>query len=129
MPELILTINVRCLEPMSVAGHTQNIVMVPFTGDASGDYFSGTVTGTGTDTQKTAKNGECTLSARYMLSGKDMSGADCKIFIENETRADGKLRPMIVTDSEALAFLETSEFYSEIEPSDGGVTVRIFIER
>lgn len=129
MPELIFTIDVKCLEAVSVKGHTRDIVMVPFTGTASGVYFNGSVTGTGTDTQKLSKSGECTLSARYILSGKDMTGADCKLFIENETRADGKLRPMIVTDSEALAFLETAALYSEIVPADGGVTVRIYREK
>ena len=64
-----------------------------------------------------------------MLSGRDMTGDECKIFVENESRADGKIHPVIVTDSEALAFLETAELYSEIEPADGGVTVKIFTEK
>ena len=128
MPELILTVDVKCLETVCVTGHTKDIVMIPFTGDATGKYFSGSVAGTGTDTQKISKSGECVLSARYMLVGKDMTGAQCKRFIENESRADGKVRPVIVTDSEALAFLETSVLYSEIEPAEGGVTVRIYKE-
>ena len=129
MSELILTIEVKCLDTVSVKGHTTDIVMIPFTGSASGKYFSGSVIGTGTDTQKTQKSGECILSARYMLSGRDMNGDECKIFVENESRADGKIHPVIVTDSEALAFLETAELYSEIEPADGGVTVKIFTEK
>ena len=127
--EPILTIKVNCLEAAAVKGHTMDIVMVPFTGTAEGPYFTGTVSGTGMDTQKIEKNGRCRLSARYILEGKDADGLPCKLFIENESGADGKLRPKIVTDSEVLAAWETSPLYAELEPAEGGVVIRIFKER
>lgn len=126
--ELILTIDVRCLESVTVQGHTRTISMIPFTGTAKGDHFTGSVVGTGTDTQKISLSGECRLSARYMLEGTDMAGQRCRIFVENETRSDGVLRPTIVTDSEALASWETAALRSEIEPVPDGVIVRIYRE-
>lgn len=126
--ELILEIEVNCLDAVSVKGHMKDICMIPFTGEARGRLFSGSVTGTGTDTQKISKSGECRLSARYMLEGRDASGVQCRIFIENETRDDGTLRPVIVTDSEMLADWESASLYSEVQPRDGGVTVKIYRE-
>jgi len=124
--ELLLTINVRCLEPAEVHGHTRSVVMIPFTGTAEGGYFTGEVIGTGTDTQKISPGGECLLSARYMLEGTDSAGKRCRIFVENETRPDGTLCPTVVTDSAALADWEISELRSEISPRDNGVVVSIF---
>ena len=129
IPELVLTVNVRCSEPVQVSGHRETVVMIPFTGTAEGELFKGIIKGTGTDTQKIAADGVCRLSARYMLEGSDHTGAKCRIFIENSTGTDGVLRPTVVTDSEALAWLETTELYSGIEPCEGGVTVKIYKER
>ena len=123
--ELILTVHVQCLEALTIKGHTKDIVMIPFSGTAESPYFSGRVAGTGTDTQRIS-GGVCLLSARYILEGEDMTGAHCRIFIENESRPDGTLVPAIVTDSEALAEWETASLRSEIEPVPEGVTVRIF---
>lgn len=124
--ELILTVNVACTEAYYVEGHRRNIAMIPFTGTAEGPYFTGRVMGTGTDTQKISKSGECMLSARYMLEGTDCAGKACKVFIENESTEGGKLRPSIVTDSDALADWENFELLSEIEPVENGVKVRIY---
>ena len=50
--EPLITINVHCQESISVKGHTRDIVMIPFTGEASGPFFTGKVSGEGIDTQK-----------------------------------------------------------------------------
>ena len=42
--ELLMEIRVTCHEPVSVEGATRKIVMIPFTGEASGPYFNGRVT-------------------------------------------------------------------------------------
>lgn len=126
--EPILTVNVRCSEPVSVAGHTKTVVMIPFTGTAEGKLFSGSITGTGTDTQKISADGVCRLSARYMLKGRDFTGTPCTLFIENASDENGVLRPMIVTDSDALAEWETAKLRSGIESVEGRVTVRIYKE-
>ena len=85
---MLMEIRVRCMEPVSVEGKKKKIVMIPFTGEASGPYFSGKVTGTGVDTQRIDPEGNVTLSARYMLEGKDSSGNACRVFIENEGSRD-----------------------------------------
>lgn len=127
--EEILKIDVTCLDTITVNGLTCDVVMVPFTGTASGERFSGRIIGTGTDTQTIIPGKGCKLSARYMLEGTDVTGAACKIFIENESAGDGTLRPRIVTDSEALADWEKASLVSGITPREGGVIVRIYREQ
>ena len=82
--------------------------------------------GLGYDTQKITPDGKCMLSARYVLEGKDAFGNACRVFIENESREDGSIRPQITTDSPALGFLESETMYSEISPVQDGVIIRIF---
>ena len=124
--EQLMQIRVTCLEPASVTGKTRKIVMIPFTGEASGLYFTGSVTGTGVDTQKIENDGTFRLSARYMLEGKDFEGNACKVFIENQGNRDIGFTPAIVTDSPALADWETAELYAEVNGIPEGVMVRIF---
>ena len=130
--ELILQIDVTCTGAEAVDGHNKKVVMVDFFGDASGKYFSGKVIGTGVDTQKYPKNADGTfienagtLSARYILEGKDYTGKDCRIFIENNAGPDGWI-PTITTDSDALADWENYKLRSQVEPTDKGVLVSIF---
>ena len=123
---MLMEIRVRCMEPVSVEGKKKKIVMIPFTGEASGPYFSGKVTGTGVDTQRIDPEGNVTLSARYMLEGKDSSGNACRVFIENEGSRDTGFRPTMVTDSLALAEFEEIPMTAEIEDIEGGVMVRIY---
>ena len=123
---MLMEIRVRCMEPVGVEGKKKKIVMIPFTGEASGPYFSGKVTGTGVDTQRIDPEGNVTLSARYMLEGKDSSGNACRVFIENEGSRDTGFRPTIVTDSPVLAEFEGIPMTAEIEDIEGGVMVRIY---
>lgn len=124
--EMILEIRVRCLEALTVKGHSLDVCMIPFTGRCDGPYFTGSVLGAGVDTQKIPHGGAARLSARYLLEGTDYTGAPCRIFIENQTDDAGALRPMIVTDSDALAPWEQSALRSTVDPAPGGVTVRIY---
>ena len=123
--EPLLLIRVQCLEPMVVKGLTRDIVMIPFTGEAEGPLFRGTVTGPAVDTQKIPKGGEAFLSARYLLCGKDREGNDCQVFIENQGSAETGFTPMIVTDSPLLAEWETTPLAAEVTGIPGGVLVRI----
>src|SRR5690554_4516271 len=64
--------------------HGDSVVMISFAGTATGKYFTGKVLPGGVDTQIIGKDKERhTLSARYILEGKDFNGDDCKIYIEN----------------------------------------------
>lgn len=126
--ELILTIKVACDPALSVEGHTRNIVMIPFGGEASGPYFTGKIIGPGVDTQKIPKGGVPALSARYMLEGTDKGGNPCRIFIENEGNWGGEFHPLIVTDSPLLKDWETARLRDTVEGIPGGVLVSVYRE-
>ena len=123
--EVLLEIRVQCLEPMIVKGQTRDIVMIPFTGEATGPKFRGTIMGSAVDTQKIPKGGEPLLSARYLIRGQDNEGNDCQVFVENEGSAGSGFHPIIVTDSPLLGSWETMKLSAELEGIPGGVLVRI----
>ena len=132
MEELLIQIDVTCTGAEAVDGHNKKVVMVDFNGTTDGKYFKGNVIGTGVDTQKYLKDkngnfieGAGTLSARYMLEGKDNTGKNCRIFIENNAGPDGWI-PTITTDSDSLADWENYKLRSTVEPTDKGVLVSIF---
>lgn len=128
MKELLLTIKVSCLQGMEVQGQDCKIVMVPFTGKAYGDYFNGEIIGTGVDTQRYTGNGGASLSARYMLSGADAQGQNCKIFIENSLHDESGWHPVIVTDSKYLSDWEKKTLVATVDGIEGGVLVQIYSE-
>ena len=123
MNELLLEIHVTCREAVSVEGGSRKIVMVPFDGQAEGPLFTGRIIGTGVDTQ-TIENGRITLSARYMMEGKDAEENSCRIFVENQGNGESGFHPMIVTDSALLREWETAELSATVEGAPGGVTDR-----
>ena len=123
--ETLLEIRVQCREPMVVKGMNQDIVMIPFSGEAAGPKFRGTIADSAVDTQKIPKGGEAFLSARYLLQGRDSEGNNCQVFIENQGSAGSGFHPMIVTDSPALAEWETMPLTAALEGIAGGVLVRI----
>ena len=124
--EKIFDIIVKLGETISVSGKYSDIHMISFTGTAVGKYFNGTVIGSGVDTQKISKSdGAAVLSARYMLEGNDADGEKCRIFIENTGSPESGYCPHIVTDSKALAWLETAEMSAEIKNCENGVIVSI----
>ena len=122
----LLTIKVACQEAYSVQGQRYRVCMIPFTGEAVGEYFRGRILGTGVDTQRFQEGMPEQLSARYMLEGKDYTGADCRIFIENSLHDNEGWHPMIVTDSKALAKWEEMDLIAAVDGIEGGVLVRIF---
>ena len=126
--ELLLEIQVNILDSLRVSGEARDIVMIPFTGTASGPWFTGKIIGPGVDTQKIGKDGKAVLSARYMLEGTDKSGQTCRIFIENQGSFDTGFQPMIVTDSALLSPWERLKLSATVEGAPGGVLVRIFRE-
>jgi len=125
--ELLMEIRVTCYEPVSVEGKNKKIVMIPFGGEASGEYFNGKVVGTGVDTQKIDPDGKVFLSARYMLEGTDAAGNACRIFVENQGGWDTGFTPAIVTDSPLLACWETADLYATAEGIPEGVMIRILM--
>ena len=123
---LLMTIHVIITGDCSVNNGTKGVVMLPFTGSAEGDFFTGEIIGTGVDTQKIEKDQLVSLSARYMLEGKDYMGKECKIFIENNGSSLDNCIPTLVTDSEALAAWQQADLVSRVMPAEKGVTVQIW---
>lgn len=124
--KLLLTVHVTLSEPCAVTGGAKGVVMIPFTGYAEGDYFNGEIIGTGVDTQMIEEDHLVSLSARYMLSGRDYTGEACRIFIENNGSSLNHCIPTLVTDSMALASWQQASLVSRVTPADNGVVVEIF---
>ena len=128
--EEILTIFVKIETAVPITGNHQDVQMIVFSGHAKSRYFEGEILSPGVDLQRIDKDGTARLSARYILSGTDCEGQACRLFIENNgvSEAGKKLRtkPEIVTDSDALSWLETAELVGEIE---GGEELVIHIRR
>ena len=125
--EFLMSIDVRTSAAAGVSSSKGTINMIPFTGSTDGPYFKGEIVGTGCDTQKFGVAGSPAFSARYLLKGKDYAGQSCSIFIENNGSDFNNCKPRIVTNSKALAFLETSDLKATVTPVDGGVIVRVFV--
>ena len=123
--EVLMEIRVKILEAVSVEGRTRNIVMIPFTAEASGPYFNGKTAGPGVDTQKISKEGKAVLSARYMLEGTDAAGNACRVFVENQGDWENGFTPTVVTDSPVLAEWETAALRATVEGIPEGVLIRV----
>ena len=123
--EMLMEIHVTILEAVDVEGALQKVVMIPFTAEAKGPYFTGKVIGPGVDTQRIGPDGKAHLSARYMLEGKDATGNACRVFVENQGVWGDGFIPTIVTDSPLLAEWQTVPLRATVEEAPGGVLVRI----
>ena len=97
----------------------------PFSGDASGPFFTGKIIGPAVDTQKIGKDGSFRLSARYMLEGVDSAGNACRVFIENQGNEAEGFCPWLVTDSPVLQQWEGKKLTATIGGTPQGVLVRI----
>ena len=129
----VLTIQVSTWQMMGVKGKTAEAGMILFDGFCDCENFRGRILPGGVDTQKEFYPEARSLSARYILEGTDRDGKECRIFIENNGVADkdGKIEhtiPRIITDSECLSFLETTELSGTITPWEKGVIIHIFTE-
>ena len=125
----VLTIHVEIRESMDVQGNNESVCMLCFDGTAESPYFTGKILPGGVDTQKYPKGKQGHLSARYMLEGQDLTGAACRIFIENNgAKTEGEMitTPRTVTDSKALSWLESVELEGTITDEEGGVRIDIY---
>lgn len=133
--EQVLTVHVKIGKTSELRNpNGDSVVMITFTGDATGRYFEGVVLDGGVDTQIIGKSGDRhILSARYILQGKDYAGQSCEIYIENNGSFGGKhpegvifrTRPSMITNSEALSFLNDAILVGEGRPTDTGIDIVI----
>lgn len=124
--EKLMEIRVTLQKALSVQGAEKQVVMIPFSGEATGPYFSGRVIGPGVDTQRIGPDKKARLSARYMLEGTDRDGNACRVFVENEGSWEDGFRPRIVTDSPVLRRFEAAALSATVEGIPGGVLVSIY---
>ena len=126
--EKLMSIRVAVQEALKVTGGREEIVMIPFTGEAEGPCFTGRVVGPGVDTQTILPGEPAALSARYMLEGTDAEGRPCRVFVENTGTWGGRFTPRIVTDSPLLRPWESMKLSATVEGIPGGVLVSVWRE-
>ena len=126
----VLTVQVRIKEALEVKGGINGVTMILFDGECECDNFKGKILPGGVDTQRLGEDGRVKLSARYIMEGVDYTGKSCRIFIENngEIQSDGRIvtSPCILTDSDALKYLETATLTGTVEGTPDGVVIHIF---
>ena len=117
---------------VSLEGELGSVTMIPFGGTVTGPLFTGIVEPCGVDTQVTNQNAVRHMSARYMLTGKDSAGQDCRIYVENNAYFTNGERPQpfrtvptFLTDSRALApILHRNQFVGEGLREERGLVIR-----
>ena len=109
------------------------VSMIPFAGAVDSEIFKGIVEPWGVDTQILNHAGVRHMSARYMLTGKDMDGQDCHIYIENHGYLPNipshtfKTVPTFYTDSKLLSsYLHYDRFYGIGSVEDGQLWIRFY---
>ena len=121
---------------LNMKGEVAEVVMIPFKGSASGDIFNGIIEPCGVDTQVVNAARIRHMSARYMLTGKDSTGADAHIYVENNGWFDDSVPsygnsfrtvPTFYTDSPVLApYLHSTRFTGEGSMEADGLHIRFF---
>ena len=121
---------------LNLKGEVAEVVMIPFKGTVTGDIFSGIIEPCGVDTQVVNAAQVRHMSARYMLTGKDRTGADAHIYVENNGWFDdsvpssgGSFRtvPTFYPDSTELApYLHAARFTGEGSIEPDGLHIRFY---
>ena len=129
----IFKLNIIVDEFNEVCGNKATARMILFHGDVESPFFTGKICNGGVDTQYQPKGEDNHLSARYIMEGIDDAGNSCKIFIENNgtDKGDGKLvtKPLILTNSERLKWLEEEELSGKVCNEDGKLVIRIYQDK
>ena len=121
---------------LKMQGEVAEVVMIPFKGSVKSEIFNGIIEPCGVDTQVVNAAHVRHMSARYMLTGKDNTGTDCHIFVENngwfdDTAAPAgtsfRTVPTFYTDSAALApYLHSTRFTGEGSMGEDGLHIRFY---
>ncbi len=124
----ILTIRVIITHSDTVTEGNTRKVNIFFTGYCDTEYFQGTIFPEGCDAQEYHLDVQTKMQAKYTLVGLDSAGEQCSIHIVNQKDGDD-WKPVVQTDSSALAWLNHADLTAVLEGGDGGPTVRIFVEK
>jgi hypothetical protein len=127
----ILSIKVLLDQFIDIKGSKKDVCMILFHGEAHSEYFNGTILPGGVDTQMCDKGKNRTLSARYVLVGKDKDNNECHIFIENQGKQEdnGEILytcPKIVTDSKILSWMEDIPLIGTVSGEEDCIRIKIY---
>ena len=121
---------------LKMQGENAEVVMIPFKGSVKSEIFNGIIEPCGVDTQVVNAANVRHMSARYMLTGKDSTGADAHIYVENNGWFDNSVSmagssfhtvPTFYTDSAALApYLHSTRFTGEGSMEEDGLHIRFY---
>lgn len=130
----ILCLKIEFDESLEVHGQNGRARMICFHGEAESRLFRGKVMPGGVDTQIRGIGEVNRVSARYILAGKDYTGEDCRIFIENngvdpENGESIQTQPRIITDSVALSWLENADLNGTVSEINGILYARIYCNK
>lgn len=125
--EEILTIRIIVTRTESFTEGGVSKANVFFTGYCDNEYFQGAILPGACDAQEYPVDMPAKIRAEYTLAGLDSDGLFCSLHIINQK--DGmEWKPVITTDSKALAWLNHADLTAvlELENAGNGLTVRIF---
>lgn len=108
-----------------MGGNGEQAVLIPFNCTSNFNDFNGECVDWFTDTRLQFPGQVQTLSARYILQGKDDEGRDTKIYVENngidesEDHTTFITEPFVITDNPKWAWIEKAPLhgYSTIIPT------------
>ena len=128
----LFEINVRITGFSQVKSRKTTVNFISFDGTCDAPFFKGKIIEGGVDTQKYEEGKNGTLSARYILKGKDKNERDTSIFIENIgiCYPDGTITttPWIITDNEDLQPLFEGNLSGKVLSVDTPEHNRVLIE-
>jgi len=122
---LTITINDVKNKLYTVNGSTCTVEMQYFKATASSSYFQGQASKEGSTVIKKFKDGHTESKARYILSGKDSNNSQTTIFIEDnligyDSQERPVTKPIIITKSQKLSFLQTADIQGIVEEKGNG---------
>lgn len=125
--EEILTIRVIVTHTESFTEDGVQKANIFFTGYCDNEYFQGTILPGACDAQEYPADMPAKIRAEYTLAGLDNQGQPCSLHIVNQ-KGGIDWKPVITTDSAALAWLNHADLAAvlELENSGNSLTVRIF---
>lgn len=129
----LLKIDIELDQIETVQGAGGEVTMILFHGTFSCGQGTGIVLPGGVDTQIQRRGERKTLSARYILEGRDKNQRLFRIFVENNGICQEgetlKTCPVIYTDAEELRWIEQEKLSGTVEGSgENKVQIRIYKE-
>lgn len=121
----VLTINILITDCEGENVEEKFINKVYFTGYCDNELFKGTVVQGGCDTQEYEQDTLISMKAEYTLLGLDSENKKSYIHIVNEKVGD-EWKPVLHTNSNALKWMNDTDFTAVLEHSPCGPKVRIF---